>query len=383
MAELNKSIASLKKKITAEEKKLQAFRDEVASLHAESDRCMAPARQKIETTITKLGEIVCNACQSPRFSASNKQLIRDTLFDAISVLGSPQFELPEWLVLNPPEPESLKKKLQNTVEANKSASDTTQETFDFFDEEKTNDSSEDEDPFGDYFEEFQRQEAEAQARTRKIFRGERLTVSEDEQRSLRALYLRLVTLVHPDLAPDDEDRLARNKLAAQINAAYKAGQLTVLLDIEEQVNRQQESEQRLARFKFFVDDIKHLEKTQTLLLQQLSRVKNDLKYLKKSGLGLAHKTLKSVFNHMKPSEKAALDESNQLCAPYDDLSEMLVKALDGTVNLETFRRWFFQTFQITQRNSRDNEEHEPMMEIFEEAVELFMKKNFKKARSGR
>jgi hypothetical protein len=57
--------------------------------------------------------------------------------------------------------------------------------------------------------------------------------NEDRDSKLKRLYRSLARRFHPDLAPDAKDRERRNRIMAQINAAYQEGDLDLLESLDE------------------------------------------------------------------------------------------------------------------------------------------------------
>jgi hypothetical protein len=392
IADLQKSVVSLKKKIADEERKLQRYRDEFFTIQNEMQSKGARGIARGNQIVLELAHQVIETCTSEKASAQVKRDIRDVLFTAVAVFGAPDIEMPEWLPLDPPEPKSLE-----LLQAKNGGADnkfSKQSSFDFFDDEANHktgadgdsDSSDDyEDPFASFFEELEQQSAEEAEEARRILRGGAVNVDDNEKRALRGLYLRLVSAVHPDLATDEDDRVERTQLAARINNAYKAGQFTVLLEIEEQLNKKKKSDAELSRYQFFIDEIKHLQETQRLLLEQLSRVKADFKKLKKSEIGETHKELKKYVKNGSINEEVLFNEVQEKGVPFVSLTKKLQRVNAGQDSLKMFKRWFKVHFYDSEDEYAEppflgDEDFEGMMEDLFTMSELSRKSNKKGAR---
>ncbi len=101
------------------------------------------------------------------------------------------------------------------------------------------------------------------------------SLSDEEERELKALYRKLAKLYHPDLASSEEERAEHEKIMAAINKAYAAKDLEELRAIErtaaEKKTRGEESiPEKLVRLIRLSYD---LDKTIDNLLQQLEAIK--------------------------------------------------------------------------------------------------------------
>ena len=143
----------------------------------------------------------------------------------------------------------------------------------------------------------QRREAEAQQATQ----------------SVREVYRKLASALHPDREPDEQQRAAKTALMQRVNQAYEANDLLALLELQLQIEQIDAShianagEQRL----------KHYNK---VLGEQLAELKTELQHVEMSfrmefglepGLGLNPRKLGTELEQMSRQWRAELDQQQR------------------------------------------------------------------------
>ncbi len=138
----------------------------------------------------------------------------------------------------------------------------------------------------------------------------------DAEQSLREVYRRLVSLLHPDREPDDAERLRKTALMVEANAANAKQDLLALLQLQWRVLAQnsdaiaQITDQKLRQFNLMLD------KQLSTLERELSSA--EFKFRRNFGIGqtqnLQAKTLNRVLrdhvNHGKDDLEQMVDSLN-------------------------------------------------------------------------
>lgn len=115
-------------------------------------------------------------------------------------------------------------------------------------------------------------------------------VAEPDQKDIRKAYVKLAARFHPDKAKSTQEQQQFHLLMQQINAAYERGDLATLLEIQSTYSEvktllEMGIQQEGAIADFLDVEIQRLEREVELLNRQLTRVKAELKNIKKSDIG--------------------------------------------------------------------------------------------------
>lgn len=93
--------------------------------------------------------------------------------------------------------------------------------------------------------EYEKQEAEAAERRAKRKKSPKQQAAEEKKqaeeksitKTVRALYMDLVKVLHPDLEPDEAEKLRKTELLKQVTTAYEANELLTLLRLQLELQR--------------------------------------------------------------------------------------------------------------------------------------------------
>ena len=115
-------------------------------------------------------------------------------------------------------------------------------------------------------------------------------VAETDQKEIRKTYVKLANRFHPDKAKSTPEQDQFHLLMQQINSAYERGDLATLLEIQSKYeNATTLLEAGLTEEHAIIDfldiEIQRIERELALLESQLTRIKGEIKNLKRSELG--------------------------------------------------------------------------------------------------
>jgi hypothetical protein len=134
------------------------------------------------------------------------------------------------------------------------------------------------------------------------------------QEELKKLYRKLARKFHPDFAKDDKQREKFNKIMAEINEAYKNGDLETL----ERYMKQMEQEERIAK-ETPEEKLSRLKKDYRILLDVLAKLRSELEDLEASEtyklrekVNQAKKEGRDLLQELATNIQEDIDESQTL-----------------------------------------------------------------------
>jgi len=149
-----------------------------------------------------------------------------------------------------------------------------EESFDFFQANKDKQDTPE-------FEEQQR------AKMRDMFQEFQMKPTEEEQKNIRKMFIKLSTNFHPDKAKNDKERQDYHSLMQQINEAYQAGDIDKLLEIEKIYLSQKvvDFTNKAVTVDMLTQEMERLERDLNFIKNQVKRTSSEIKSLRQSDMG--------------------------------------------------------------------------------------------------
>ncbi len=208
--------------------------------------------------------------------------------------------------------------------------------------------------------------------------------NEQEQQGIRKLLVKLANKFHPDKAKTDAEADDFHDIMQGINEAYARGDYAHLLQIEalylkgelEMSNSENNS------LVFLNQQIENKHKELSLLEDQLARLKQELKQIKKSDIG------KNIKKHKKSQKDGSFDEGIIVFDSMYELLTMLTEVLSETKKTKKIDHHKFSMLlnKMTESDGTDADTEEEvdedeLLQLFKEVFPDDMPQKTKKTKS--
>ena len=164
----------------------------------------------------------------------------------------------------------------------------------------------------------------------------------DAKSAIRTIFRQLVSALHPDREPDEQERLRKTALMSEVNAAYEKNDLTTLLRLQMQVT--QINPQNKAGTARMADD--QLIAMSLLLKEQVAALEDDLEQLESR---LSRELCVPV--RAEADEAAMVQSLQRLQADQRYITDTLAADLRRIQNEAELKRWLKEQWQLAKATS--------------------------------
>ncbi|WP_180126273.1 MULTISPECIES: molecular chaperone DnaJ [unclassified Acinetobacter] len=209
---------------------LVAWQNAKDEIRAYSQKALMPAYRELYSTLYEQMQTLWNSLNLYRLSKTDTATVEDKIQALASLLRGSR-------MLNQQQVDEVEKMYAYYVQANEyDKKKSKKKNVEFFDEPENIETQAEEESFDEDWNSDQYQQAREQAKLKRQ-QDKQAQAEKMVNQSLKTVYLKIASIIHPDREPDESKKAEKTELLQRANEAYKQEDLFFLLKLQLEVEQ--------------------------------------------------------------------------------------------------------------------------------------------------